>query len=157
MVPLVAAALILASVSALAEDTKDPVTGEEINWQVISGGGENNGLSSNYGLAGTVGQVATGGGSSESFQLQHGFWQVFAGGTDYVCGDADGNEVVNVSDIVWMINFVFGDGPPPEPMAAGDVDCNGSVNVSDIVFLINFVFGTGDEPCDTDGDGEPDC
>jgi hypothetical protein len=76
---------------------------------------------------------------------------------DYSCGDADGNDVVNVSDIVLMINFVFGDGPPPDPLGAGDVDCNGSVNVSDIVYLINFVFGAGYEPCDTDGDGEADC
>jgi hypothetical protein len=65
--------------------------------------------------------------------------------------------VVNVSDVVLLINFVFGDGPAPEPEPAGDVDCNGTVNVSDVVYLINFVFGTGDDPCDTDGDGVPDC
>jgi hypothetical protein len=75
----------------------------------------------------------------------------------YTCGDADANGVVNVSDIVWMINFVFGDGPEPSPLQAGDVDCNGSVNVSDIVYLINFVFGTGQDPCDPDNDGVPDC
>jgi hypothetical protein len=76
---------------------------------------------------------------------------------EYICGDADGNDVVNVSDIVWMINFVFGEGPAPDPEQAGDVDCNGSVNVSDIVYLINFVFGEGFPPCDADGDGTPDC
>jgi hypothetical protein len=65
----------------------------------------------------------------------------------YVCGDVDGNSTVNVSDIVMLINFVFGDGGPPEPMAAGDVDCNETVNVSDIVYLIAFVFGDGAEPC----------
>jgi hypothetical protein len=75
----------------------------------------------------------------------------------YICGDADRNQVVNVSDVVLLINFVFGDGPAPEPEPAGDVDCNGTVNVSDVVYLINFVFGTGDDPCDTDGDGVPDC
>jgi hypothetical protein len=81
----------------------------------------------------------------------------YAPAQPYVCGDADGNDVVNVSDIVWMINFVFGTGDPPDPMDAGDVDCNGSVNVSDIVYLINFVFGTGQDPCDPDDDGIPDC
>jgi hypothetical protein len=74
-----------------------------------------------------------------------------------MCGDADGNQVVNVSDIVYLINYVFGTGPAPNPMLGGDVDCNQVVNVSDIVYLINFVFGTGYDPCDTDGDGEPDC
>jgi hypothetical protein len=66
---------------------------------------------------------------------------------DFLCGDADNNDVVNVSDIVAMIQFVFGDGGPPQPMDAGDVDCNQTVNVSDVVFLIQFVFGDGSEPC----------
>jgi hypothetical protein len=66
---------------------------------------------------------------------------------DYVCGDADDNETVNVSDVVHLINFVFGDGPEPIPLEAGDVDCNETVNVSDIVYLIAFVFGDGLEPC----------
>jgi hypothetical protein len=75
----------------------------------------------------------------------------------WLCGDVDGNEVVNVSDIVYLISFVFGDGPAPDPMEAGDVDCNTFVNVSDIVYLISFVFGDGYDPCDTNGDGVPDC
>jgi glucose/arabinose dehydrogenase len=66
---------------------------------------------------------------------------------DYTCGDADANDVVNVSDVVYLIQFVFGDGDPPIPLAAGDVDCNGSVNVSDIVYLIDFVFADGADPC----------
>jgi hypothetical protein len=75
----------------------------------------------------------------------------------YVCCDADDNETVNVSDVVLLINFVFGDGPEPIPLESGDVDCNETVNVSDIVFLIAFVFGDGYDPCDPDGNGEPDC
>jgi hypothetical protein len=73
------------------------------------------------------------------------------------CGDVDANGSVNVSDVVFLINFVFGTGPAPSPMSVGDVDCNGSVNVSDVVYLINFVFGSGFDPCDPDGDGVPDC
>jgi hypothetical protein len=75
----------------------------------------------------------------------------------YVCGDVNTDLVVNVSDVVYLIAFVFGDGPPPVPEASGDVDCNGSTNVSDVVFLIEFVFGDGPNPCDPSGDGVPDC
>jgi hypothetical protein len=74
-----------------------------------------------------------------------------------LCGDTDGDDAVDVSDIVLMISFIFGDGSPPNPMETGDADCNNSVNVSDIVFLINFVFGIGAGPCDLHGDCEPDC
>jgi hypothetical protein len=65
----------------------------------------------------------------------------------FTCGDVDVNGTVNVSDVVYLISFVFGTGGPPRPLAAGDVDCNGSVNVSDVVYLIEFVFGDGPEPC----------
>jgi hypothetical protein len=64
----------------------------------------------------------------------------------YIVGDADGDGVINVSDIVYLINFVFAEGPAPEPEAAGDVDCNGTVNVSDVVVLIQYVFGEGPTP-----------
>jgi hypothetical protein len=74
-----------------------------------------------------------------------------------VCGDASGNCVVNVSDIVYLISYVFAEGPSPDPMSAGDVDCNAAVNVSDIVWLISYMFGDGYAPCDTDGNDEADC
>lgn len=75
----------------------------------------------------------------------------------FICGDADGNGIVNVSDAVHLITYIFGGGVPPDPMAAGDVDCNGMVNVSDIVRLLSYIFGSGPAPCDPSGDGVPDC
>jgi hypothetical protein len=67
--------------------------------------------------------------------------------TEPICGDVDGNGIINVSDDVYLLNFIFGDGNPPNPMESADVDCNGLVNISDAVWLVNFVFGDGDEPC----------
>jgi len=75
----------------------------------------------------------------------------------YICGDADRSEAVNVSDAVWIINYVFVSGNPPNPIESGDVDCSGACNVSDAVWIINYVFVGGNEPCDTDGDTVPDC
>jgi hypothetical protein len=66
---------------------------------------------------------------------------------DFICGDVDQNTSVNVSDIVYLINFVFGPGAEPDPYYSGDVDCNLTINVSDVVYLINFVFGEGPAPC----------
>ncbi len=75
----------------------------------------------------------------------------------YICGDADDNEIVNISDAVYMISYIFGGGEAPTPMIAGDCDCNGIVNISDAVYLISYIFGGGASPCDSNGDGDPDC
>ena len=75
----------------------------------------------------------------------------------YVCGNANGDESVNVSDAVYIINFVFSGGNAPSPLESGDANCDTKVNVSDAVYLINYVFSGGNSPCDTDGDTIPDC
>jgi hypothetical protein len=80
----------------------------------------------------------------------------------YLCGDANNDGAVNVSDAVWIINYVFVGGPEPDPFLSGEVNCDGAVNVSDAVWLINYVFVGGNDPCDSDpgspnGDGIPDC
>lgn len=75
----------------------------------------------------------------------------------YKCGDSNADTKVNVSDAVYIINYVFVGGPAPDPMNSAEVNCDGSVNVSDAVYIINFVFIGGHKPCDVDGDLIPDC
>jgi hypothetical protein len=81
----------------------------------------------------------------------------FTYGSSYICGNANGDQSVNVSDAVYIINYVFVGGDPPDPLASGDANCDGSANVSDAVYIINYVFVGGNAPCDVDGDGELDC
>lgn len=68
------------------------------------------------------------------------------GGPTYVPGDADGNGIVNISDAVYMIAYIFGGGGAPDPMASGDADGNGVAGISDAVYLIAYIFGGGDPP-----------
>jgi hypothetical protein len=75
----------------------------------------------------------------------------------YICGDANGDGSVDIDDIVFLINYVFGGGPEPYPISVGDVNCSGNIDIDDIVYLINYVFGGGPEPCDPDDDGIPNC
>jgi hypothetical protein len=75
----------------------------------------------------------------------------------FICGDTNGDGNVNVSDAVWIINYVFIGGDPPDPIEAGDCNCDGNCNVSDAVYVINYVFIGGNAPCDTNGDDIPDC
>ncbi len=78
-------------------------------------------------------------------------------GPAYICGDSNGDETVNVSDAVFIINFVFAGGGTPDPLESADPNCDTLVNVSDAVWIINFVFAGGNDPCDVNGDGQPDC
>jgi len=76
----------------------------------------------------------------------------------YICGDANVDETVTVSDAVFIINYVFISGSPaPDPLEAGDVNCDDATNVSDAVWIINYVFSEGNTPCDLNGDTVPDC
>ena len=63
------------------------------------------------------------------------------------CGDADGNDIITISDAVYLINYIFAGGPAPVPILVGDSDCNGIVTISDAVYLINYIFAGGATPC----------
>jgi hypothetical protein len=65
-----------------------------------------------------------------------------------ICGDANGDATVNVSDAVYIINYVFVGGGAPSPLACGDANSDGTVNVSDAVYIINYVFVGGGAPGD---------
>jgi outer membrane protein assembly factor BamB len=73
--------------------------------------------------------------------------QTVAAGSQFTCGDANGDNLANVGDAVFLINFVFRGGAPPSPLAAGDANCDGQANVGDAVYMINFVFRGGAIPC----------
>jgi photosystem II stability/assembly factor-like uncharacterized protein len=64
----------------------------------------------------------------------------------FVCGDANGDEQVNVGDAVFLIAYVFSGGPPPDPVCEGDANGDGGVNVGDAVYLIAYVFSGGPPP-----------
>ncbi|MCK4857669.1 MAG: dockerin type I repeat-containing protein [candidate division Zixibacteria bacterium] len=77
---------------------------------------------------------------------------------EYICGDADGNGLVNIADVVYLITYIFvPSSPAPNPMASGDVNCDGMVNIADVVYMISYIFVGGPAPCDPNDDGNPDC
>jgi photosystem II stability/assembly factor-like uncharacterized protein len=65
----------------------------------------------------------------------------------YVKGDANDDGKVTVSDVVYLINYLFKGGTPPSLLEAGDVNCDGKITVSDVVYLINYLFKGGPPPC----------
>ena len=66
----------------------------------------------------------------------------------YTCGDANTDSSVGVVDVVFLINYLFKGGPPPDPLDTGNVNCDEGISLADIVFLINYLFYQGPLPCD---------
>jgi hypothetical protein len=63
-------------------------------------------------------------------------------------GDVNGDGLITVSDVVYLINYLFKGGPPPAGgVMIGDINCDGKVTVSDVVYLINYLFRGGPPPC----------
>jgi hypothetical protein len=64
----------------------------------------------------------------------------------FVRGDANGDGVIDLADVVHLINFLYRNGVPPSPIEAGDADCDGMVDVADVVYLVNYLYRGGDPP-----------
>jgi hypothetical protein len=71
------------------------------------------------------------------------------------CGDFNLDDIIDLSDAVSGLNYLFRGYPPPEPLCLMDVTCDGEVNVNDVIYLLNYLFRGGDPPspacCDVDG------
>jgi hypothetical protein len=74
-------------------------------------------------------------------------WRVYTEIIDYTIGDANEDDVINASDIIYLVNYAFKSGPPPQPVIeSGDVTCDGIVTASDIIALVTYIFKSGPEP-----------
>ena len=69
-------------------------------------------------------------------------------GCSFWWGDFDGDDRINISDAVYLLQYIFSQGLAPLDVSGGDIDCNGKVNISDIVYFINYIFSAGPAPCE---------
>ena len=66
-----------------------------------------------------------------------------------VSGDANGDGQVELSDVVYIINYLYKVGPAPEcdPVTdCGDVNNDEIVDISDVLYLINYLYKSGPPP-----------
>jgi hypothetical protein len=64
----------------------------------------------------------------------------------YLRGDANGDGIIDLADIVYLINYLYKDGPAPVSPAAGDANCDSIVDLADIIYLINYLYRGGAAP-----------
>ncbi len=141
---LLISALIFLITLPLVSSIADSRAGEQIKWQVISGGGQK-GSSTSFVLSGSVGQTAVGTGNSTGYGLNSGFWQNFEF-QSFVCGDVNSDGLVNILDIIFLIDYKFKGGPAPSILDSADVNNDSLVNILDIIYLIDYKFKGGPAP-----------
>jgi hypothetical protein len=63
------------------------------------------------------------------------------------CGDFDASTDINVADVVYFVQYVFGSGGAPLDCRQGDCDCDGGPTIADAVYMISYIFADGAPPC----------
>lgn len=61
-------------------------------------------------------------------------------------GDVNKDGLINLSDIIFLVNYIYKGGPAPNPQYLGNVNGDAGVNLGDIIYLVNFVFKGGPPP-----------
>jgi len=64
-------------------------------------------------------------------------------------GDANKDGKLDISDVIYMVNYLFKSGPKPiEFTDQMDVNCDDKTDVSDVIYCINYLFKGGLAPVD---------
>jgi len=61
-------------------------------------------------------------------------------------GNFNGDCKIDLGDLVYLISYLYRDGPAPDPLELGDTNCDGAVDLGDMVFLIKYVYKSGPVP-----------
>ena len=65
----------------------------------------------------------------------------------FVKGDYNGDNLTNMLDLIYLIDFQINSGPAPVGgVGRADANCDNNVNIADAVFFINFMFGLAGTP-----------
>ena len=68
------------------------------------------------------------------------------GGEEFLRGDVNGDEFMNITDVMFAPQWLFGTGPQPACLEAADVNGDADLDVSDSIFLALWLFGGGMPP-----------
>jgi len=61
-------------------------------------------------------------------------------------GDANGDGVIDLGDVLYLINYLYKGGTAPDPLEAGDCNCDGVVDLGDVLYLISYLYKGGPAP-----------
>jgi len=65
----------------------------------------------------------------------------------YIPGDANGDGLLDIGDVLYLINYLYKGGPAPDPLEAGECNCDGVIDLGDLLYLISYLYKGGPPPC----------
>lgn len=64
----------------------------------------------------------------------------------YIVGDASGDGVIDMTDLLFLISYLYKNGPAPVPLEAGDANCDSAIDLTDVLCLANYLYRGGEAP-----------
>jgi hypothetical protein len=61
-------------------------------------------------------------------------------------GDVNLDGIVNIGDVVYLVSYLYKNGPPPEVLILADINRDGQIDVGDIVYLVSYLYRGGPPP-----------
>ncbi len=61
-------------------------------------------------------------------------------------GDANGDGLIDIGDVMYLINYLFTGTSAPDPLWLGDCNSDGLIDIGDVICLINYLFIGGPPP-----------
>ncbi|MGQ9590003.1 MAG: malectin domain-containing carbohydrate-binding protein [Planctomycetota bacterium] len=86
------------------------------------------------------------------------------GGRVFHRGDANGDGSINITDGIFVLNYLFLGGPAPACLEAANPNDDASINITDGIYILNYLFlggpaptapGPPESPCGPDPAGSP--
>lgn len=66
----------------------------------------------------------------------------------FLCGDVNADRWVDLSDVVYLLNYLYRDGESPIAHEMADVNEDHVLDLADLVYLINYLYKGGPDPCE---------
>ena len=80
------------------------------------------------------------------------WFTIASAGCCEIAGDADGGGEFNIGDAVFLVKYIFQDGPEPSCFDQADASGSNEVNIGDAVYVVLYIFKNGPAPvCGTTG------
>ena len=71
---------------------------------------------------------------------------VIAEGCCAMRGDVDHDGDRDISDLTYVVDYMFRNGPPSPCPAEGDINGDSSLDISDLTYQVDYMFRGGPEP-----------
>ncbi len=103
-------------------------------------------------LQGIAGELSNTLSKSQNYAIRIGFWPMVAGGMSSCCSNMRGNingdvgGVIDIADILYLVDYLFRDGPPAICSIESDVNSHGGTDLADLAYLVAYLFRSGPSP-----------